>query len=331
MMQAAEQLKPVPPVPAGPTRWIISPFEHREHWCFRCPAPSPRNLLGPFVGCGGCLGAFMPEHRTMRWFDPSIAAHDGDIVLVELTDELIAELLHVNRDNPEWLAKYGPEPPKLATKWLRHYRGELYIFEEKTGVPLAGRATVLAVCTYALVDGRPVYGSGPADDGWSELAPLICGEINLGEASGSVDTSRIDLNAATEVLYAFDDGPLSDTSPTIEPGFKSFTVKVIALDVANATDVVFVSVSGRMEVTGDGTESVTAGVFASLVGASDQKADSFIVEENGEYNFSMSGSFTSLPVDTHAFGLNVSLLGNPPDTTTATFRDVNVTVALFKR
>jgi hypothetical protein len=155
-------------------------------------------------------------------------------------------------------------------------------------------------------------------------------DIDLSEASGSVDTDQIDLNAATEVLYSFEAGPEADTSPSLEPGIKGFNVEMISLAVEEDTDVVFVSISGRLVITGT-IDFVSLSAHANLTGASNQSADSSLYEATGTYNFSLSGSFTNLPVNTHSFGLTSVLAGNPPSTVTATFHNVNVTVARFKR
>jgi hypothetical protein len=321
---------------------MATPFSKQgsdpSKWRMRNPADSPEGLIGPYLAHGGCLGEdFMPSGRTLRWYDPTEPAHDGDIVLCQLTESFIDELVEVKRDNLEWRRKYGARPSGLCTKLLRHFRGGLWMFEQDNGVPLEGRGHVLGVLRYCMVDGEPRFGSGADTGGWSEIAAQLCDDINIAETSGVAGSGNIDLNAATEVLYAHDAGPIVESNATSTPNAADILTVAVTLD--HATDTVQVVVSGRVEI-----EQTVGSTFQKVLLASAatfdppaqpyDTADSFEATEEGTFNFALAGSFTTLSNQTgdYQFGLRLGIFtGGSSRTVQCTFRDVNLTVAVFKR
>lgn len=340
-------LNPVPPLPAGPSQvppWReIAALAQAGTFRLRCPATSPAGLLGPFAGEGNCLAPVFHHGRNLKWFDPTIPAADGDFVLVELSQRLIGELWERNSHKPGFLETYGARPAKVyATKWLRHFRGQLYIFEHDKGVPLWDNK-ILGVLTYVVQDGAPVYGSGPDHHGWADAMPVATDQgIVLNEASGTISTPQIDLNAATEVLFDFDAGPVVASNPSSVP----FATDVISLNVGleNATDTVQISVTGRMEIEQTAGGTPYDKVVLGAVGIFDpggenevQSAEAFTIEEEeGAFNFSLVGSFDvfSNGADTgiYTFGLRSTIFsGGSTITVETTFTNLNLVVAVFKR
>lgn len=205
-------------VPNSDPRELFAPVEQQVRdgsFSLRCPAESPEALIGPFIGQGACLEPLMPEGSTLlRWYDPHLPADDGDVVLTALDWKALYRAVEAARkNNPGWIAMYSEQPGPFAVKILRHIEGKHMLLANTSSVWLRGPGKhgfylnrILGTLRYILIDGKPAYGSGPNDCGWSEIAAALGDDrsnlpvessINIGEASGQVDTSRIESGAVT--------------------------------------------------------------------------------------------------------------------------------------
>jgi hypothetical protein len=112
----------------------------------RCPAESPAGLAGPFRGVGSCLEPLCGE-GDLRWFDPSLPAQDGDMVLVEMTPETLQGIVDRGASDSNWLAMYGHTPNPLVVKILRAIGNEYHLLTNGSLLPL-GDNRILGVCRY---------------------------------------------------------------------------------------------------------------------------------------------------------------------------------------
>ncbi|MHB8816554.1 MAG: hypothetical protein ACYDAE_25280, partial [Steroidobacteraceae bacterium] len=102
----------------------------------RAPESHTERLVGPFRGTGTCLRPVLFENYT--WIDPTMEPADGDFVLVSLDPEELAGIIERGKDDPEWIATYGPNPGPVVVKILRSIGHQWYLSERKTCFPLTG-------------------------------------------------------------------------------------------------------------------------------------------------------------------------------------------------
>jgi hypothetical protein len=243
----------------------------------------------------------MPEGRTVRWFDPSVPADDGDCVLVELSPtvyERFARRLAEARaaGDPRADVVTGAAP-SLVTKILRHGMSGLMLVAAGRAVPIEENR-ILGVCTYVMIDGKPALGSGPDCDGW---------DTTPGVAVADVQTEWINPDAATE-NYSFDNfgsGPYTDeTEDSVE----------ITLDVTS-----FVYVQGRVN-SHNGTDAV---MFAFAGGETGQVVPT--MEGGNPVNFPLAFGQFELAAGTHDAGLRYQATGG------AARSDRHIEIVVVKR
>jgi hypothetical protein len=183
-------LSPIEPLPcrAGATfDPLNAPAEFValcERFKVRRPTRHPERLIKT-SGKGWCLEPLLSSERTAIYFDTSIPADDGDIVIVRCSDKYMQALLEsVSAETEEWRVNWmstytlNGEVTNSAMKILRHGRGHRWITCNQHSFPLDFHGTVLGVVRHIEVDGKPVFGSLPRRAPWWLFAILTaCGFV----------------------------------------------------------------------------------------------------------------------------------------------------------
>jgi hypothetical protein len=165
--------RPVEPLPSRPSATfdpLNAPAEFVtlcERFKVRKPTKHPDRLIKT-SGRGGCLEPLLSSERAAVYFDTSIPADDGDMVIVDCSDRYMQALIEsVMAESAEWranwIATYAPngEIPNGAIKILRHGYGKRWLTCNQTTFPLDFQGTILGVVRHIEVDGTPVFGSLP--------------------------------------------------------------------------------------------------------------------------------------------------------------------------
>jgi hypothetical protein len=130
----------------------------------------PSTAVGRMIvgtGKGVCLEPLLPE-RARIWFDPTVEAQDGDLVLIRYTDQWVQRLFEAAASaSPEWRTAWREsdlvdgELPRFACKVLRIVNGAQWVLWKDAAIPLRGKhvvGSVVAVARHAELDGRPFLG-----------------------------------------------------------------------------------------------------------------------------------------------------------------------------
>ncbi len=140
-----------------------------SHFRLRSPASSTSGLLHGFSDKGVCLEPLL-EGRCEAWFDPELAPTEGDLVLVEYTDEWIQRVREsVERSSADyreaWLSTdcVDGEMPRFAAKLYVERAGVPFLLCKDYAIPLDRVGAVRGVCRHVTVDGVPAYGSRDDD------------------------------------------------------------------------------------------------------------------------------------------------------------------------
>lgn len=133
-------------------------------WELRAPAAQVDGLI-PGLGNGsGCLEPLLPGRSAARaYFDPGLAARDGDLVLVRVREGFLQRMAEAGASDAAWSAANAPDGwlPNLWVKLLRHGPGGHWLLSRDVAVPLDVAGELLGVCRHIEIDGRPAYGSTP--------------------------------------------------------------------------------------------------------------------------------------------------------------------------
>jgi hypothetical protein len=271
---------------------FVTKYE-RTGYTPRMPAESLGGLI-PANGHGYCLAPVITNGARM-WFDSSLEAEPGDIVLAEFHPTVIDRILRERADDAEFQQQYGDRAKRgelgRVIKLLAEYRGRRYLVTHDSLTPLDGGQ----------------FGAGPP------LGPSkILGVLrNIG---GSVDllpgvqpptpTEGLLSNAATEVLQIEDATTGSFSS---DVGGESYGELLTANVTVEPGDVIDVAGSMRVVITLDGSATGYGGM---RVLAAPHPSGSYVYggalltvdPADGSVLGSINGSFTGLS-GTYRFGL----------------------------
>lgn len=147
-----------------------------------------------------------------------------------------------------------------------------------------------------------------------------------------VDTANITENAVSEVYSATDAGPLTQNlaSPSLA---KSWMILDVTVEKENDSDIIEVSSSFNVDVSGGVIDLVATGAFRTSSTLGSDFQDSTRITGASNENVAVVGTFTGDAAGTHDYGLGLSIIlsGGGADDVTVEFRDVNVRVAVIKR
>lgn len=157
----ANPAQPIPPAPHPPGRYYVgaaSPgvecdghFDPPAEFAlgargFRLRAPSVDGAgLVPVLGEGDCLAPLVRDGDVL-YFDPALAAEDGDVVLVAYRADDARQAFGDN-----WGGHL------LFTKLLRHVFGHALLVTAEGAGPLTPRQTILGTCRRIERNGRALY------------------------------------------------------------------------------------------------------------------------------------------------------------------------------
>jgi hypothetical protein len=104
----------------------------------RCPAESVAGLE-PANGNGYCMAPIF-EHGCRMWFDASMQAEDGDVVLAEFHSTVVDRILAERANDAEFQKTYGDKRDQLgrAIKLLAYFRGVPFLVTVDSLTPLNG-------------------------------------------------------------------------------------------------------------------------------------------------------------------------------------------------
>jgi hypothetical protein len=172
-------LDAVPPEPIERRNGTFS-LNVAEFWnefCAREWQPRPgrdENLIGPFHMYGECLDPYM-RSGELHWYDPTIPARDGDIVLVQWAPEVLEDMYARNAGDAAWMRQYG-EPAPVATKIYKTVGRNQWLLTRKSMLPL-GANRILGVLRKRLcVDRVPAI---EPDAATSVAETTAAGPVNI--------------------------------------------------------------------------------------------------------------------------------------------------------
>lgn len=249
------------------------------------------NLIGPFHMYGECLDPFI-RSGELHWYDPTLPARDGDVVLVQWDPTVLEDMYARNSGDATWMTQYG-EPAPIATKIYKTVGPNQWLLTRKSMSAL-GANKILGVLRKRVVEGVD---------------------------ASAVRVSLIEQNAATELYSVSDSGPDTYTVVTV-PSPPTGYISV-ALPAIQSGYVIRATLTTSMKVS-TGGDICQASLQLYYSGGS-MAGDLIDCYDTLEQSYTAQAEFTP-PV-----GLTSTLIMNINTSGTATWRQSRIQAEIVKR